>query len=132
MFTVLKRGYYAITEKGKEILGFPRLTQELSKAILSPLPNERSFYFFTGIGDYTGTFARSLEDFAKKIKEINVKSIEFHMPRGDFERWISDIGDKELAKRIDLLRKRGLTGNELRQALYQIVKDRCQEIQRNV
>ena len=127
-----KKGYYAITDKGKEILGFPRLTHKLAKEILSSLPNERSFYFFTGIGDYTGNFAKSLEEFSDFLREINIQSIEFHMSRGDFERWISDLGDKELAKRMGLLKKQGLAGIDLRRAIYQTVKTRCQEVKRNI
>jgi hypothetical protein len=127
-----KEGYYFITEKGKEALGFPPLTQQLAWSLLSPLPNEKAFYFFSGIGNYLGVYANSLEDFCEKIRTIEVQSIEFHINRGDFENWLSGLGDTELAKKVSLLKKQNLTGNELRQGIYQTIKDRCQEIKRTL
>ena len=60
------------------------------------LPRDKAFYFFTSIGNYTGEFAISLDEFAKKILDVDVKSLEFHLYRGDFERWINgtleDVG----------------------------------------
>lgn len=35
-----QKGYYSITQPGTEALGFPALTAELAKKILSPLPLE--------------------------------------------------------------------------------------------
>jgi hypothetical protein len=86
---------------------------------------EKAFYFFTAIGSYTGESSTSMEDFLKKIKHINIKSIEFHFYRGDFEKWISEIiGDKELAEQIIKLKDQNLTGEKLRKQLYQIISKR--------
>ena len=89
------------------------------------LSKEKAFYFFTAIGNYTGESATSMEDFLKKIKHINIKSIEFHFYRGDFEKWISEIiGDKELAEQIKKLKDQKPTGEKLRNQLYQIISKR--------
>jgi len=62
---------------------------------------ESEFYFFTSIGNCTGESAASLEDFLEKIERVDIKSLEFHLYRDDFEKWLAEtIGDKELAEQI--------------------------------
>ena len=72
-------GGYGITEKGKEIL----------KAI-TPVPKDSAFHFYTGIGQPTGFSAESLKDFYEMVKSIAVESLEFHLYREDFEKWINN------------------------------------------
>jgi len=75
--------------------------------ILRKLRRENAFYFFTSIGNYTGQNAASLEEFVKKIGEVDDKSLEFHFYRGDFEKWVDEVlEDRELAKEIRDLRNR--------------------------
>jgi predicted transcriptional regulator len=126
--TSKQKGYYSITQLGCEALGFPMLTAELAKKIVSPLPFERAFHFFTGIGNYIGLSATSLEDFCEKIQTIDNRSVRFHLLRGDFKRWFEYLGDKELAKRISLLEKQEMPDEQLKDAVYKLVKNRCSEI----
>jgi hypothetical protein len=56
--------------------------------IFRRLPREKDFYFFTAVGNYAGESATSFEEFLEKIKKIEIKSLEFHLYRGDFEKWI--------------------------------------------
>ncbi|MEM3550898.1 MAG: hypothetical protein QXQ94_08765 [Candidatus Bathyarchaeia archaeon] len=107
-----RKGYYSITQSGRELLGFPLLTIQLAQKIVSPLPLEKAFHFFTGIGNYTGTSAISLQDFCEKIKTIDKQSVRFHFLRGDFEKWFEFLGDKELAQRTRLLNKQGMSGEQ--------------------
>ena len=94
-----------------------RHLQEASR-IFRRLPKEQAFYFFTSVGNYTGESAASLEEFIEKIKEVNAKSLEFHLSRGDFEKWTADVlQDTELAGDIKRLQKLNLTGNSLRDQL---------------
>ncbi len=87
--------------------------------ILRTLPREKAFYFFTSIGNYTGESATSLKEFTDKINEVNVKSLEFHFYRRDFEKWIAEVlEDNGLAEYIRKLRGQRLTGDELRIQLY--------------
>jgi hypothetical protein len=100
-----------------------------SSRILRNVAREEAFYFFTSIGNYTGQSASSLEEFLQKIKDMNVKSLEFHLFREDFERWISlTLGDNRLADEIKGLRLQKVAGNALRDRLYFLVSRRLKEL----
>ncbi len=97
--------------------------------ILRKLPRENAFYFFTSIGNYTGEKAASLEEFVRKIREVNVKSLEFHLYRGDFERWTAEtLEDQELAEKIKSLESLSPSGDSLRDQLYLIVSKRYEKL----
>jgi hypothetical protein len=101
---------------------------ETSK-ILRPVPREKAFYFFTSIGNYTGLSASSLKEFMDKMNEVNVKSLEFHLYRGDFEKWIADVlQDPELAGEIKRLQRFVLTGDTLRNQLSMTVSRRYKRL----
>jgi hypothetical protein len=86
--------------------------------VLRKLPRENAFFFFTSVGNYTGENASSFEEFLEKIMKIDINSLEFHLHRGDFEKWISQIlEDKELAEQIGTLRSLLPTGDALRSQL---------------
>jgi hypothetical protein len=94
------------------------MTLDMASKILKTVPREKAFYFFTSIGNYTGASASSLKEFMEKINEVNVKSLEFHLSRGDFEKWTAEVlQDTELAGDIKRLQKLNLTGNGLRDQL---------------
>jgi len=57
-----------------------------------------------------------------------LKSIEFHIPRKDFELWIRSLGDLELSKKLELLRMRHLSGENLRKEVYETVNSRIEEL----
>ena len=89
------------------------------------LLQEKAFYFFTSVGNYTGENAASLEEFVKITRKVDIKSLEFHLYRGDFERWIAEtLGDKELAEEIKDLKRQNLVGNDLRNKLSLILSKR--------
>jgi len=97
--------------------------------ILRSLPREKAFYFFTSIGNYTGDSGASLKEFLEKICEVDVKSVEFHFHRGDFQKWIDEVlGDKELATKVQALGNLGFSGTMLRNRLYNIVAQRYKEL----
>jgi len=125
---VPEKNYYAITNLGKQALGLPRIDKKLALSILSPVPLEKAFHFHTGINQYLGIYANSLNDFCGKIQKIDLKSIEFHIPRKDFELWVQGLGDPELAKKMGLIRGMGLSGENLRRKVYETVKSRCEEL----
>jgi hypothetical protein len=96
---------------------------------LKIVPREKAFYFFTSIGNYTGASALSLKEFMEKINEVNVKSIEFHLYRGDFEKWVSDVlQDGELAGDIRRLQRLNLAGEPLRNQLFLTVSRRLKRL----
>ena len=123
-----EKSFYAITKTGKEAIGLPRLTKEKALHILRELPKEEAFHFYTGIDQYVGVYATSLNDFCDKIQSVNVKSVEFHAPRRDFELWLDSLGDLELAKIMSLIRRASLSGENLRKKVYESVKSRCEEL----
>jgi predicted transcriptional regulator len=123
-----KHTYYAITDKGKETIGLPKIDKTNAAKILSNLPHDKAFHFYTGMHQYTNILASSLADFCDKIQKIDVKSVEFHVTRKDFEQWFQSLGDVELAKRLNLIRGMQLHGEELRTRVYKTVKYRLEEL----
>lgn len=137
-----EKNLYSITPLGKQALSLPKQAVSLPKQavslpktdkkqaenILRLVPIDKAFHFHTGINQYLGIFATSLSDFCNKVKTINVKSIEFHVPRRDFESWVQSLGDSELAKKIGSIRVAGLFGENLRQRVYEAVKSRFDEL----
>lgn len=105
------------------------MTLDTGPRILKTVPREKAFYFFTSIGNYTGTSASSLKEFMERIGQVNVKSLEFHLSRGDFEKWITEVlQDTELAGEIRRLQKLSLTGNSLRDQLSFTVSRRFKRL----
>ena len=97
--------------------------------ILRKLSRENAFYFFTSVGNYTGENAVSLEEFVKRIGEVNAKSLEFHFYRGDFEKWVAEVlEDGELAEEIRSLKNLKPAGDALRGQLYLIVSKRFEKL----
>ena len=104
------------------------MTAEQTK-ILRTVPREKAFYFFTSIGNYTGVSAASLKEFVEKINEVNMKSLEFHLHRGDFEKWLDEVlEDTRLAEEIRKLRRINLAGESLRNQLYATVSRRLKSL----
>lgn len=96
--------------------------------ILRTVPSHEGFHFFRAPGDATGKVATNLTDFAEKLRTIDIRSISFHFPRQDFEKWLRDvIGDSELSRRISRIGKEN-HGEKLRSEVIQIVKARVDEL----
>ena len=123
-----EKGLYAITEKGKRALGIPETTKEKAAAILAYAPHDKAFNFYATIGKPLSLHAHNLRDFINKLDKADVISLAFHMQRGDFEVWFKGLGDEELAKKTALLKRRNVTGEELRKQLRGIVEQRYLEL----
>jgi hypothetical protein len=92
--------------------------------ILCSVPFERGFHFVTEKKGYTGVTANSLPDFAAKLETIDIDSVLFHYPRGDFQKWIDDtLGDKELASKM-CFAKADISGEDLRKQLLALIHKR--------
>ena len=126
--TTTRQGHYSITDVGKDALGFPRIDKVRASKILSPLTVEKSFHFYAGLNQYLGVYANGLADFCDKIQKIDRRSIEFHVPRRDFEYWFKSLGDEELAKRMSIIRGMILSGEELRKKIYETARHRYQQL----
>lgn len=125
-----ERGYYTITVHGKEKLGSPKVDRKQVSHILRSVSPEEAFHFYKDLDQYLQVFANSLNDFCGKIQTVDVKSVEFHMPRGDFERWFDGLGDSELGKKLSNIRSMDLSGENLRRTVYETVKSRLEELKR--
>ena len=102
---------YAVTERGRVIL----------KEVES-VPYDKAFYFSFGENKPTGHVARSLREFYDIAKTIDPESLMFHLRRGDFEKWITGVfGDRESAAEIANLRLSEVSGDDLRNKLYESI-----------
>ena len=100
-----------------------------SARILRTLSRENAFYFFTSVGNYTGHRAMSLEEFAHKIRQVQITSLEFHLYRGDFEKWADEVlEDNTLTERMGAVKLLEPTGNALRDQLDFAVSKRLDEL----
>lgn len=102
------------------------LSKTTISKILRTVPYQKAFHFYEAIGKPTGKYAASLSDFCNKIKNVSIKSLTFHLKRGDFEKWIGEtIGDLELAEKIGKIEVRG---KAIRNELHRYVSNRIKEL----
>ena len=100
--------------------------------ILRSVPYEKGFHFYTAPGNFSGETATSLDDFEKKLQVVDANSVNFHLQRGDFQKWIEDtLRDAELAKRVNLV-KLTLPVEDLREELLAILQTRITELRREL
>ncbi|UCE15802.1 MAG: winged helix-turn-helix domain-containing protein [Candidatus Bathyarchaeota archaeon] len=125
-----QRGHYTITVQGRELLGLSKIDREQASRILNPVPSEKVFRFYKGMDQSLQVFANSIDEFCGKIQTVDVKSLEFHVPRRDFELWFEGLGDVELAEKMGQIRRMSLSGEHLRKKIYETVRSRCEELKR--
>ena len=100
---------YSLTEKGKMAL-----------KTLNKVPEDMEFHFYTGIGQYTGLSAKSLQDFYELTKKVDSAALEFHILRGDFENWITKVfNDTQLANEFVRIKKSQYKGETLRNEILE-------------
>jgi predicted transcriptional regulator len=102
---------YGVTEKGKSAI----------KAF-TPVPEDKAFHFYTRIGYPTVYSAQSLSEFYNIARQIGDDSLEFHLSRDDFERWVSDVlADAELAEKIEKIKKANPKPEIIRKELLKVL-----------
>ena len=119
---------YQLTPLGLIAIG---VLPESAKKVYSALPQEKCFYFYTGVGPekFTKMSACSLSDFKEKAKRVDLKSLEFHVERGDIAKWCKDVlGDAELAKEFERLRTSNIYGEVLRTRITGLVDTRIERL----
>ena len=110
----------------------PILSREQIISILSDLPIDKAFRFYTDYDQYTGKYARNLEEFSESIREVDSRSIRFHIGRRDFQTWIRSIKDPDLASQLDSLTGPEPSDEVLRKRLYDIVKTRIEILRKSL
>jgi hypothetical protein len=104
---------------------------EKAKEIVLPVPSDRCFLFYTGVGPdkFTKVSACSLSDFREKVQKVDVKALEFHIPRGDMEKWFRDVlGDLELSKEVGSVGQLRLSGEALRTRVLNVLDSRINQL----
>ena len=100
-----------------------------AKWLLRRLPAGKGFTFFYEFARPTGVTVHSLEEFCQALQKVRLKSIKFHLERGDFERWLSQVvGDEKLAEQIRWLSSQKFKGKVLRERIVSLVKARIEEL----
>ena len=93
---------------------------EKMRVIVKP---EEGFYFCTDDGAYTQYSALNLEEFADALKNVPIRSIEYHMARGDLKNWLKFIGKPDLAKEFEEAKALDLSEESLRLRLIEIIEN---------
>jgi predicted transcriptional regulator len=102
---------FGVTEKGKNAL-----------KVSTPVIAELGFSFYAGVDKPLCFTATSLEEFYRFVGQVCVDSLEFHLFRGDFERWLCDVvKDSEVAETVAALKTAELMGEDLRKALLKAI-----------
>ena len=127
--SVPQKHYYDITNLGKQAIGIPPVDKDLARSILGSVSLEKAFHFYYTLDQPTGVHAVSLKDFADKLQTVDLNCLFFHGERKDFENWTRSLGDVELSKRLSLIRTANLSGESLRNELYNAVSARCTELE---
>jgi len=100
------------------------LDEQKAQVILRDIPYDQCFHFFMPDGHYTGETARTLCFFQQDLQRIDIECFQFHLFRGDFQKWLrTTVGDEELAREIDEVDK-NVSIEILRQQLVDIVQKR--------
>lgn len=90
-----------------------KITQAENKSTIT-LPPERSFYFWKN-NHFLGVSASNLVEFSTVLEYLDVESITYHLARGDFQRWFTNVlGEEDLAHQMDRITSLGKGGEELR------------------
>lgn len=93
------------------------------------VPRDKSFYFDTGLGQYSGILASSIDEFLRALRVVPLDSLEYHIGRRDFEKWTKDVlGSILLADNIRTLRRSQLKGEDLRKQLIDVVQEWAQRV----
>jgi len=96
--------------------------------ILSNVPHDKEFRFFTDLDRSTGETATSLVTFAQRLEGISADSVKFHFQRNDFQNWIqTSVGDGVLAERINHISDQ-LPVEDLRNELVKAVQKRVSQL----
>lgn len=119
---------YRLTGLGLIAIG---LLSQQARFLFDKVPSSKCFHFFLGVGPdkSLGLSACNLWELKEKVEIVDVRSLEFHVSRGDLEKWCRDVlGENMLAEQITHVRQRGLKGVSLRNKLSEIIHNRIKEL----
>ena len=100
---------------------------EAAKILLNVKP-ENAFLFSLGEGAFTGKSALNLSQLCEVLKTVDLKSIDFHLHRRDFENWIKYLGDNILALQMAKISKMPFDGEEIRRKIVEVTSKRIEKL----
>ncbi|TRO61868.1 hypothetical protein E2P71_00495 [Candidatus Bathyarchaeota archaeon] len=107
----------------------PQLDKATTIKILRTVPKSDGLALFKSPGESTGKIATSLSDLHAKLKQVDIRAVNHHFKRREFEKWIrGNIGDEELARRFSRI-DREAHGEKLRAQMVTLIKTRLDELQ---
>jgi HAD superfamily hydrolase (TIGR01484 family) len=102
--------------------------RHLYKYLDTPLPPGKRFSFRTE-KEHLKVEAASLYELSRLIPTLPLESLEYHDRREDFVKWAdTTLGDGTLASRLRKVANRRYRGEELREALNQVVSTHYEEL----
>jgi hypothetical protein len=113
----------------ENLLKSKSVSKELAKKILDPVSEEKAFNFYSDIDRPLGISASSIQEFSQRLKDLDPKSIAFHIHRNDFQKWFDDaIGDKEFAAKLSKFKNLKLPPEKMKNKIYDEVKKRMRQL----
>jgi alpha-amylase len=106
-----------------------------SRLRLATLTANEPFLFHTGTGEenFTGVMSWSLKGFVKALRTVDVKALEFHNRRGDFEPWAENsLQDRVFARDLGKAGAAKLKGEALRNVLVEVAHKRFMALSKQV
>jgi alpha-amylase len=106
-----------------------------SRLRMATLTANEPFLFHTDKGkeNFTGIMTWSLKGFVKELRTIDIKAVEFHNSRGDFESWAEySLQDKVLSRQLKKTKMAKLKGETLRNAIVAVADKRFKELNKQV
>lgn len=91
------------------------------------VPMEKGFHFYDGADMPTEFLATSLPEFLDCVNKVSTQSLEFHLERGDFQKWFTLLNEKRVIRQLNSLTKRGLKGDKLRARMTRILRARVKK-----
>ena len=106
-----------------------------SRLRMTTLTANEPFLFHTDKGkeNFTGVMTWSLKGFVKALRTIDIKAVEFHNSRGDFEPWAEhSLQDEVLSRQLQKTKMAKLKGEALREAIVSVADKRFKELNKQV
>ncbi len=108
------------------------------KNVLRKAPAGHEFYFMKSMlfSVQTPHSVRTLEEFLEGLKKVSIHSLYFHIfearlrtlqQMNDFSYWLTDLGEKALAKEIERLDPYSQTMEDLRTRIIRLIEKRIQQ-----
>ena len=121
-----------ITQRGRFFLdrGDPKIATGYPPD--SAVPDYVAFRFASGEGILTGDISHSYEEFLGAIERVDSRSIVFHLYRGDFDAWFSEVfRDKKISGKIARLKAKQQPPDRIRTKLVGILQERMREFRKS-